>query len=194
MKIKSATFVKGAVGRDDIFESSRPQIVFIGRSNVGKSSVINSIVNQKNLARTSSFPGRTQQINLFLINEAFYLVDLPGYGFAKVPEEVRNKIRRMINWYLFNSGYAFKKIILIIDAKIGPTDDDMDMFYALEKENKNIVIVANKIDKIKKIEYDKQMKRIGDVFHGYKIIPYSAEKKTGVGRLIEEMVKKNENK
>jgi len=113
MKIKSAEFIKGAVGADNIFENEIPQIVFIGRSNVGKSSVINSLANQKNLAKTSSFPGRTQEINIFLINKAFYLIDLPGYGFAKIPKEVRYKIQKMISWYLFDSDYVFKKVVLI---------------------------------------------------------------------------------
>ncbi|HBU06723.1 MAG TPA: YihA family ribosome biogenesis GTP-binding protein [Candidatus Magasanikbacteria bacterium] len=188
MNIRSATFVKGVIGTDDIFDGVRPQIVFIGRSNVGKSSVINSLVNQKNLARTSSFPGRTQEINVFLINKAFYLIDLPGYGFAKVPEKVREKIQKMINWFLFNSEYNFKKVILIIDAKIGPTEDDMEMLYGLEKEVKDIVIVANKIDKVKVTEYDKQMEKIKNAFNIHKVIPYSAEKKIGVGELTEELL------
>lgn len=188
MNIKSAVFVKGVIGTDDIFEDGIPQIVFIGRSNVGKSSVINSLANHKNLARTSSFPGRTQQINIFLINKAFYLIDLPGYGFARMPKEVRQQIEKMLNWYLFNSNYDFKKVVLIIDAKVGPTEDDMDMLYALEKENKEIVIVANKIDKIKKPEYHEQIDKIKNAFNIHKLIPYSAEKKIGVGELIDELL------
>ena len=189
MNIKSAEFIKSVVGTDDIFEDGIPQIVFIGRSNVGKSSVINSFANQKNLARTSSFPGRTQQINIFFINRTFYLVDLPGYGYAKVSRETWDQIQKMINWYLFKSDYIFKKVVLIIDAKIGPTEDDMEMCYALEKENKDIIIVANKIDKIKKADYDKQIQKIKDIFHMHKVIPYSAEKKIGVGELAEEAFK-----
>lgn len=189
MNIKSATFIKGVKGSDAIFENSIPQVVFIGRSNVGKSSVINSIANQKNLARTSSLPGRTQEINIFLINKAFYLIDLPGYGFAKVPLEVKAQIQKMINWYLFESGYSFKKVILIIDAKVGPTKDDMSMLYSLEEEDKEIVIVANKVDKMKKMEYEKQIEKIKNTFNMHKVIPYSAEKRTGVGELIDELVK-----
>ena len=188
MNIKSATFIKGVVGTDEIFEDGIPQIVFIGRSNVGKSSVINSLVNQKDLAKTSSFPGRTQQINVFLINKAFYLVDLPGYGFVQAPEEVRRKIQELINWFLLNSGYIFSKAVLIVDAKTGPTSDDMSMLDRLEKGSKDIIIVANKIDKIKKSEYGKQMQKIKDIFNNYKVIPYSAEKNIGVGELVEEML------
>lgn len=189
MNIKSATFVKGVVGTNDIFEDGTPQIVFIGRSNVGKSSIINSLTNQKSLAKTSSTPGRTQQINIFLVNKAFYLVDLPGYGFAKAPEAVRQQIQKMINWYLFESNYNFKKVVLIIDAKVGPTSDDIRMCNRLEKAGKDIVIVANKIDKIKKSVYDKQIQEIKDIFHTYKVIPCSAEKKIGVGELAEEFLR-----
>ncbi|MDD5774279.1 MAG: ribosome biogenesis GTP-binding protein YihA/YsxC [bacterium] len=183
MNIRSAVFFKGVVGADDVFADGTPQIVFIGRSNVGKSSVINSITKRKDLARTSSFPGRTQQINIFLINKAFYLIDLPGYGFAKMPKETRDKIQEMTNWYLFNSDYVFQKVVLIIDAKIGPTDSDMDMFNVLEKEEKEILIVANKIDKIKKSEYDKQTKKIKDIFNRHKVIFCSAENKIGIDML-----------
>lgn len=189
MIIKSAKFIKSVIGTDEIFEDGTPQIVFIGRSNVGKSSVINSLVNRKNLAKTSSFPGRTQQINIFLINKAFYLVDVPGYGFAKVPGEVWQQIQKMINWYLFRSGCDFRKVVLIIDAKTGPTRDDMDMVYSLEEENKDIIIVANKIDKIKKSEFAGQTQKIKDIFNEHKVILYSAEKKIGVGELIEELLK-----
>lgn len=181
--------MKGVIGTDSIFEDGTPQIVFIGRSNVGKSSVINSLTNQKNLARTSSFPGRTQQINIFLVNKAFYLVDLPGYGFAKVPKEVREQIQGMLNWYLFESNIVFKKVVLIIDAKVGPTNDDLEMYHSLDRENKEILIVANKIDKIKKPEYDQQIQKIKDIFSRHRVIPYSAEKKIGAGELVDELLK-----
>lgn len=188
MKIKSAVFVKRVIGTDHIFEDGVPQVVFIGRSNVGKSSVINSLVNQKSLAKTSSFPGRTQQINIFLINGSMYLVDLPGYGFAQVPKDIWHKIQKMIGWYLFDSGYVFKKIVLIIDAKVGPSQEDMSMFHSLEHENKDIIIVANKVDKIKKLEYDQQIQKIKAMFGQHKVIPYSAEKKIGAGELAQEFL------
>ncbi len=177
------------MGTDPLFTDGIPQIVFVGRSNVGKSSVINSLANQKNLARTSAMPGRTQQINIFLINNAFYLVDLPGYGFAKIPEANRQQIEKMIDWYLFQSGYNFKKVVLIIDAKVGPTDGDKEMLYCLEKADKDIIVVANKIDKLNKSETTSQLKKLQDLFHLHKIIPYSAEKKIGVGELTAELLR-----
>ena len=92
MKIESARFIKGVFGSDSIFENGIPQVAFIGRSNVGKSSVINSLVNQNNLARTSSSPGRTREIDLFLINNSLYFVDLPGYGYAKLPDKLKKSL------------------------------------------------------------------------------------------------------
>lgn len=188
MRITSATFVKGVVGTNEIFDDGTPQIAFIGRSNVGKSSVINSLVKQKSLARTSVSPGRTQQINLFLINKSFYLVDLPGYGFAKAPRDVREQIQKMIYWYLFTSGYVQKKIVLIIDANVGPTEDDCATLQRLQEEQKNIVIVANKIDKVKKSEYAAQMQKIQDRVGAHLVIPYSAKKGIGVGALTSAIV------
>lgn len=189
VNIASAQFIKGIVGPDKNLEDGRPQIAFIGRSNVGKSSVINAFANQKGLAKTSSFPGRTQQINLFLINKSFYLVDLPGYGFAKISRTLREQIHGMIDWYLFLSPYEQKKVILIIDAKIGPTPDDMDMLHSLERNEKNIIILANKIDKIKRPDYEKQLQKIQDMIGPHKIVPYSAEKRIGINDLEKVIAK-----
>ena len=185
MNIKSAQFIKGIVDADPILENGIPQIAFIGRSNVGKSSVINALVNQKNLATTSSFPGRTQQINIFLINKAFYLVDLPGYGFAKVSIGRMEEIESLISWYLFDSNYDQKKVVVIIDAKIGPTRDDIEMLRNLEQQDKDIVVVANKVDKIKKPDYEKQLEKIRMIVGIHKVIPFSAEKRFGINDLTE---------
>ena len=187
--IKSARFVKGVVGTDYVFEDGTPQVVIVGRSNVGKSSVINSVTNQKNLARTSSFKGSTQQINIFLINNSFYLVDLPGYGFANISKEMRLQIQKMMTWYLYKSNYDFKKLILIIDANIGPTKDDMAVLESLGNNDHDIIIVANKVDKIKKSKYDEQIKKIKDIFSDYTVIPYSAVKRIGVSELVDVLLK-----
>lgn len=187
MKIKSAQFIKGIVGPDDSLRDGKPQVAFIGRSNVGKSSLINSLTGQKKLARTSSLPGRTKEINLFLINKSFYLVDLPGYGFAKVKLVEKDKMRELINWYFFTLECDQKKVFLIIDAEIGPTKDDLEMLYALEEHDKNIVIIANKVDKIKKSEYDNKMKKSAVLIGKHKIIPYSTTKNIGARELWEEL-------
>lgn len=188
MKIESAQFIKGVLGSDGIFENGIPQVAFIGRSNAGKSSVINSLVNQNNLARTSSLPGRTQQINLFLINNSLYFVDLPGYGYVKVPDKLKNSLKAMVNWYFFVSNYEQKKVVLIIDASVGPTKDDLDMLHSLEDYRKDVIVVANKIDRIKQAEYEEQFKTIKELIGVHQIIPYSAKKKIGVKELLKEIL------
>lgn len=190
MQITSAVFIKGVRGTDPILAGNKPYIAFIGRSNVGKSSVINSLVKKKNFARVSVSPGRTREINLFLINNSFYLVDLPGYGFAKASREVQEHIQQLIYWYLLNSEYEQKKVILIIDANVGPTDNDMKMLYSLEEKGKNIVVVANKIDKIKSQAYEQQLRDIQHRVGSHTVIPYSAKKGIGVGALVNEIVQR----
>jgi GTP-binding protein len=187
--IISAAFVKGVVGACEELENNLPQVAFIGRSNAGKSSVINSLTGQKDLARTSSAPGRTREINLFLINKFLYLADLPGYGFVESSREARERLEQLINWYLFLSGYEQKLVVLIIDAELGLTESDLDILESLEEYKKNIIIVANKIDKIKKSNYEKQLEKIQNQVAGLKVIPYSAKKKIGVSKLISEIFK-----
>lgn len=188
MNITSAKFVKGVVEDDEVLNDGLPQIAFIGRSNVGKSSVINSLTNQNGLAKTSSFPGRTQQINIYFVNKSFYLVDLPGYGYAKASKTEQEKLQRLIYWYLLDSEYEQKKVLLIIDASIGATNNDMQMLHSLLEKEKNVVVVANKVDKIKKSEYKKRLEDISELMGDCKVIPYSAEKKIGVSELTNEIL------
>ena len=180
MKITSAKFIKGIRGSDAVLDALLPQIAFIGRSNVGKSSVINSLAGQNDLAISSSLPGRTKEINIFLINQAFYWLDLPGYGFVRASYEVREQLFKLIDWYLFKSPYQQKKVVLIIDANIGPTDKDFAMLQTLEDFQKNIIVVANKIDKIKKTKYAGQLQEIQGLIGAHKIIPYSSCNKIGL--------------
>lgn len=181
--ISSAQFVKGVVAADEILENGKPQIAIIGRSNVGKSSLINSLTKQKGLAITSSSPGRTQQINVFLVNKVLYFLDLPGYGFAKASKEEREKIQKLIGWYLFESGYQQKMVVLIIDANVGLTEADLEMIDMLEEEGKNIVIVANKIDRMRSSEIPRVIKKITDTVEVHKVIPYSSKAKIGIKEL-----------
>ena len=116
MKITSTKFVKGIVGEDDVLKDGLPQIAFIGRSNVGKSSVINTLVGQKELARSSPTAGLTKVLNVFLVNKKFYLIDLPGYGFAQGSRQNKNALSRLIDWYFFESQINQKLVVLIIDA------------------------------------------------------------------------------
>jgi GTP-binding protein len=196
VNIISAKFIKGIVGADEILDDGIPQVAFIGRSNVGKSSVINTLANKKDLAKTSSFPGRTREINIFLISakggsasggNSFYLVDLPGYGFAKGSKQEQEKIQSLIYWYLLDSHYQQKKVVLIIDAELGATNNDLQMLHSLKEQSKDVVVVANKVDKIKKSSYKKQLDEIQSAVGDCKIIPYSAEKKIGVNELANEI-------
>lgn len=184
MKIKSATFERGLKGDDDALHNGLPQIAFLGRSNVGKSSLINSLTGVKNLARTSSFPGLTQQLNVFKINNTHYFVDLPGYGFAQVGQKKLDKLNGLIYWYLFDSAHN-PKVVLIIDAEIGPTKDDIRVLQYLRDAGKEIIVVANKVDKIKKSHYKNQMKNISEQIVGHQIIPYSSESKIGIKELAQ---------
>lgn len=179
MRIASAEFIKGIVADDELLHDGLRQVAFIGRSNAGKSSTINLLTKKKNLSKTSSFPGRTQEINVFLINGTSYLVDLPGYGFAHASHEMRDKIQNLISGYLFDPKYHQYKVVLIIDFKVGPTASDLEVLAELERLEKDIIIAANKIDKVKNGEYFKHMKKVQDLVGNHTIIPYSAE--TGKG-------------
>lgn len=186
MRIESAQFIRGVLGTSDILGEGRPQVVLVGRSNVGKSSIINALTGQKDLARTSSTPGRTQEINIFLINNAVYLIDLPGYGYAKTSLKERERIQKMIYYYLMESQYELRKVLLIIDAKVGPTGFDLEVLRDL-RISKNVVVVANKIDKIKKSEYRQQLQNIQDQVGG-KVLVCSAKMKIGMTELINEIL------
>ena len=187
MEIKTAEFVKGIIGTNEILEDKRPQVAFVGRSNVGKSSVINSLVNRKNLVKSGAKPGKTRQINFFLINKEIYFVDLPGYGFIKMPLKQREKIRKMIFWYLFRSEVKFKKVVLIIDARIGLTEFDEETLNLLNENKYPFVVIANKIDKLKKNKLIGQLKIIQKRAGDNEIIPYSAKTKEGRNKLLDKI-------
>ena len=187
MKIESAKFIKGVVGEDKLLYDGIPQIAFIGRSNAGKSSLLNSLTSSKKLAITSKTPGRTKEINVFLINNTHYFMDLPGYGYARAGAETLEKLSDLIFWYLLDSGHD-QKVVLLIDSVVGPTKDDLAVLRALEKAGKEIVIVANKVDKIKKSQYRNQLKKLGDQIQGHKLIPYSSKTKIGIEELRNELL------
>lgn len=180
--------MRGVSGSDDILDDGIPQVALIGRSNVGKSSLINSFTGEKALARTSDRPGLTQEINLYSINNRFYLLDMPGYGFAHVPEKIRDHLQKMNWWYLFESPYEQLKTVLVLDANTGPSKNDLEMISLLREYQKHIVIVANKIDKIKKTEYDEKLQKIYDLAHGLPVVLYSSVKKIGAEELMERIL------
>ncbi len=161
--------------------TGRPEIAFAGKSNVGKSSLINALMNRKALARTSASPGKTQTINFYNVNELIYLVDLPGYGYANASEEVKAKWGKMIEDYLHQSK-EIRCVFLLIDIRHEPTQNDKIMYQWILDHGYEPVIIATKLDKIKRSQVQKQMKLIREgleVVRGTKIIPFSAETKQG---------------
>ena len=162
-------------------ENTRPEVAFAGKSNVGKSSLINGLLNRKSLARISSQPGKTQTINFYNVNNEVYLVDLPGYGYAKVSEETKAKWGRMIERYLHSSG-QLKAVFLLIDIRHEPSANDRDMYNWVVYQGYEPIIIATKLDKIKRSQVQKQMKRLREglqLVPGTRIIPFSAETKQG---------------
>jgi GTP-binding protein len=162
-------------------ENELPEIAFAGKSNVGKSSLINGLLNRKALARTSSSPGKTQTINFYNINKELYFVDLPGYGYAKVSQEIRNKWGKMIERYLHTSD-RLRLVFLLIDIRHEPSENDVTMYNWIIANGYQPVIIATKLDKIKRSQKDKCIKIIKDKLRVSKetvVIPFSAETKQG---------------
>ena len=158
MVIKSSEYVISCVKKEQYPNSlNQPEFVFLGRSNVGKSSFINALCNRKNLAYTSSKPGKTLTLNFYYINKEFYFVDVPGYGYAQRVMTQRMDFGRMIEEYL-KSSENLKKCFLIIDSRHNPTEDDILMYNYLKHFNKKVIIVCTKLDKIKKSQYYKNLK------------------------------------
>ncbi|MEC8939332.1 MAG: ribosome biogenesis GTP-binding protein YihA/YsxC [SAR324 cluster bacterium] len=159
MKIRSAEFILSASSPWQFPSPTLPEIAFAGRSNVGKSTLINSLLNRKKLVKTSSTPGKTQLINFFKINDKFHFVDLPGYGFAKVPETVRQQWQRLIEAYL-QERESLRNVVLIIDSRHGPTSQDRQLKEWLDYYDRPVLIVASTIDKLKRGQIQKHLKII----------------------------------
>lgn len=179
MKITSANFVKSSFEKRHWAIDGRHEIAFLGRSNVGKSSLINSLLFRKGLARTSNTPGRTQSINFFLINESFYFVDLPGYGYAKVSKTMRTDWGKMAEEYLAERE-QLALCIQLVDSRHKPSDLDIQLNEWLEFNQKPHLIVATKSDKISANDLRKSLREAEKVLPGAKILSYSAQ--TGRGR------------
>lgn len=182
MKIKQTEFVISAVRPNQYPEDGLPEIALAGRSNVGKSSLINKMMLRKNLARTSSQPGKTQQLNYYRVNEAIYLVDFPGYGYAKVSKKQREQFGVMIETYLRERQQLVLQL-LVIDIRHEPSKDDVLMYEWLKHFEIPTCIVATKADKIPRSKWDKHLKQIKQTLGADKEVPvvlFSSE--TGLGR------------
>jgi len=182
MKILSAEFLTGAVSCKQYPDSVCPELAFVGRSNVGKSSLINSLLNRKKLVKTSQTPGKTQEINFFKINSNFIFADLPGYGFAKVPQIVRKHWKKMIEDYLLKRE-TLLAVIFIIDIRRNPSPLDLDLKTWLETHDIEYLLIATKMDKLSQSEASKQVKKLNVAYFNEdedKLLVYSS--KSGRGR------------
>jgi len=190
MNLNSVVFVKSAAASAGFINDGLPQIVFSGRSNVGKSSVINRLVNRKNLARVSSSPGKTIHINYFLVDNSAYFVDLPGYGYAKVAKTERERWSDLMGAYFSAAGHITLGV-MIVDARHKPTDNDLIMAEWFKLSNCPLVVVANKIDKVKSGDKDKNLELIRETLRltpDTQIIPFSAETGTNSEVLTRKIV------
>lgn len=185
LNLHNVEFVKSAVNPSGFIETDLPQIIFAGKSNVGKSSVINKVLNRKNFARVGASPGKTIHINYFLVDEKAYFVDLPGYGYAKVSQSEKLRWAKLIENYL-NREDSFALGIFIVDIRHKPTADDMVMAEWFIQSGFPFYIIANKMDKLKKSQIEPAIDLIADTFDLPKeiIIPFSAEKGMGRDELV----------
>ena len=183
MKIKSAGLLESAAGANQFPDLVMPEIAFAGRSNVGKSTLINSLLTRKKLVKTSSTPGKTRLINFFLINEIFCLVDLPGYGFAKVPAEMRESWRNLIETYLSRRD-NLRGVVLIIDIRHGPTAQDRQLKSWLDFYQRPMLVVASKSDKLSRGKCASQLQKIKkDLELPQLPLPHSSLNKVGRGQI-----------
>lgn len=185
MKIEKVELYKVLnIETKDVFFDERKEIIFLGRSNAGKSSLLNTLFNTKSMARTSSKPGSTKTVNMFLVNNKYYFTDLPGYGFAKLGIVSRDKIDALISWYTEARSMYLKRAIMIIDSKLWPQKQDEDMYLYLKKLNMPILILNNKIDKLSKNDANKSHDYASQLFFWEKIINFSTVTKEWLKELV----------
>ena len=189
--VNKAEFIKSAADPAGFIRDELPNIVFSGKSNVGKSSVINRLLNRKNFARVGQSPGKTIHVNYFLIDDKVYFVDLPGYGYAKVSSKERDRWGKLMERFFAAEG-LIDLGIMIVDARHKPTADDLTMSQWFKSTQCPMVVVANKCDKLKKSEIEPNMALIRDTLElpeGVPLIPFSAEKGNGKDALMAEILK-----
>ena len=185
MNLHNAEFIRSSASKKDFIRDGRPQITFAGRSNVGKSSVINRLLDRKNFARVGNAPGKTSQVNYFLIDKKVYFVDLPGYGYARVSHAEKARWARLMEDYFADGQITVG--LLIVDARHKPTADDQTMAQWFHETGCPFIVVANKLDKLKKSEIEGNLQRIRETLElaeDEKLIPFSAEKGTGKQELL----------
>ena len=189
MVIKEADLDIIATRRSQYPENGRPEFLLVGRSNVGKSSFINSILSRKNLAHTSATPGKTQTLNFYGVNDAFYLIDVPGYGYAAVDKKTQSKFGMMIEEYL-EKRQELKRVFMLVDFRMKPTEDDLLMYNFLKYYNLPVTIIATKADKVPGSKKEKNLRMILqtlDLVVGDDLIVFSSADKLGVAEVLKKI-------
>lgn len=189
MKINTSEFIISAVKRAQYPMDGFPEVAFVGRSNVGKSSIINSLTNRKMLARVSQTPGKTRLVNFFLINKEFYIVDLPGYGYAKVSKKEKESWGKTIEMYL-TGRHQLKRIVLLVDCRHKPTGDDIMMYEWIKHFGYDVVVIATKSDKLSRMNLQKSEKVIRETLKltkQDKLYFFSSLNKVGRDELIDHI-------
>ena len=189
MVIKEADLDIIATRRSQYPENGRPEFLLVGRSNVGKSSFINSILSRKNLAHTSSTPGKTQTLNFYGVNDTFYLIDVPGYGYAAVDKKTQSKFGMMIEEYL-EKRQELKRVFLLVDFRMKPTEDDLLMYNFLKYYNLPVTVIATKADKVPGSKKEKNLRIILetlDLVVGDDLIVFSSANKLGVAEVLKKI-------
>ncbi|ABS33316.1 YihA family ribosome biogenesis GTP-binding protein [Clostridium botulinum] len=190
MEIKKAEFVISAVKKTQYPEDGRPEVAFVGRSNVGKSTLINTLTNRRKLVKVSSTPGKTRLINFFVINDNMYFVDLPGYGYAKVSKKEKENWGYIMEQYLVERD-QLKKIVLLVDSRHKPTSDDINMYNWIKHYNYEVLVVGTKLDKLKRNDINKNKKIIRDTLKmdkDDKILLISSLSKEGKEEVLEQIL------
>lgn len=189
MVIKEADLDIIATRRSQYPENGRPEFLLVGRSNVGKSSFINSILSRKNLAHTSATPGKTQTLNFYGVNDTFYLIDVPGYGYAAVDKKTQSKFGMMIEEYL-EKRQELKRVFMLVDFRMKPTEDDLLMYNFLKYYNLPVTIIATKADKVPGSKKEKNLRMILetlDLVVGDDLIVFSSANKLGVAEVLKKI-------
>jgi GTP-binding protein len=179
MQIKNSNFERSVPVGEAYWDESIPQVVFYGRSNAGKSSTINAVLDRNQIAKVSGSPGKTRLMNIYLVNKSFYVVDSPGYGYAKISFKERDELAELIDWYI-SSKVDHRKSIVIMDAGAGMMDIDREMIQKLLDQDESVLLLINKIDKLNQSELSKVRKELDTQFPQLQKIYYSARTKKGL--------------
>ena len=188
--LKNVKFVRSVFKKEDLIKDDLPIIAMVGKSNVGKSSFINTLTNNKRTAKVGQTPGKTKCLNFFLVDNKFYLVDLPGYGYSTMSEKEKQSINKLTNYFLENNP-NIKHIFALIDIRHLPSTDDRNMYDWLEAHEKNFTVILNKADKLSQSKIEQAQKDIAKaLFSAHAMIPFSTENKLNLDKVL-EIINKN---